>query len=366
MSGAATPVETFRTTHATIALSYLDGRIDGLERFAARGEMENRAWLELIDLVTLRAQTLGRIADYERASLLAEQRTEVAPGDELAFLSRARTRASLHRFAEAMVDLDLAAALGLAGREIEVDKAAILQAVGRYAEAMAIRRCIADNSPDFEAAAGLASLYADIGDTDAAERWFDESSRRYRSVSPFALAQLEFQRGHMWMSHDPVQAHRWLLAAWQRLPCYAQAEGHLAEVEEALGDRNAAIARLERLAAESDDPDFAAELARVLWDAGRRSESAQWRGYAEKRYETLIAWAPAAFADHGARFWLSVGGEPGKALALARLNLEVRDTPKARRLFDAALAACGGGVYPSRESHLPIAAGPSRMAPVED
>ena len=341
MNVAANPVEANRTTHATIALSHLDGQIDGLERFAARGEMENRAWVGLIHLLTLRAQILGRIADYERASLLAEQRTEVAPVDGLAFLSRARTRASLHRFAEAMADLDHAAQLGEAGREIEVEKAAILQAVGRYAEAMTICRGIADTSPDFEAAAGLASLYADIGDTDAAEQWFDESSLRYRSVSPFALAQLEFQRGHMWMAHDPKQARRWLLAAWQRLPCYVQAEGHLAEVEEALGDRNAALLRLERLAAESDDPDFAAELARVLWNAGRHSESAQWRAYAEKRYETLIARAPAAFADHGARFWLSVGGDPGRALALARLNLEVRDTPKARRLFDAAMAACG-------------------------
>jgi tetratricopeptide (TPR) repeat protein len=239
-----------------------------------------------------------------------------------------------------MADLDHAVERGVTEREIEVDKATILQAVGRYTEAMAIRRRIAYASPDFESAAGMASLYADIGDTDAAEKWFGESSRRYRSVSPFALAQLEFQRGHMWMAHDPARARRWLLAAWQRLPCYAQAEGHLAEVEEALGDRKTAIARLERLAAESDDPDFAAELARVLRDAGRHSESAQWRTYAEHRYETLIAWAPAAFADHGARFWLSVGGEPGRALALARLNLEVRNTPRARRLFDAAQAAC--------------------------
>ncbi|TPL02540.1 hypothetical protein FJ938_19000 [Mesorhizobium sp. B2-4-14] len=341
MNVATNPVEAIRTTHATIALSHLDGQIDGLERFAAHGEMEDRAWVALVDLITLRAQILGRIADYERASLLAEQRAEVAPGDRLAFLCRARSRASLHRFAEAMTDLEHAAELGQTGREIEVDKAAVLQAVGRYAEALSIRRRIADDFGDFEAAAGLASLYADIGDTDAAEQWFDESRLRYRSVSPFALAQLEFQRGHMWMALDPEQARPWLLAAWQRLPCFAQAEGHLAEVEEALGDCNAAIARLERLAAESDDPDFAAELARVLWNAGRHSESARWRTYAEKRYDTLIAWAPAAFADHGARFWLSVGGEPGRALALARLNLEVRDTPKARRLFDAAMAACG-------------------------
>jgi hypothetical protein len=137
---------------------------------------------------------------------------------------------------------------------------------------------------------------------------------------------------------DLGRAHGWLVAALRRLPCYAQAEGHLAEVEYALGDEDAAITRLSRLAAEADDPDYAAELARILRDIGREEEADAWRARAEARYEELIARHLAAFADHAARFWLSSGDNPSKALDLARFNLAIRDTPQARRLLDACVA----------------------------
>jgi tetratricopeptide (TPR) repeat protein len=328
-----------RTTAGAIALSNLEAEIDGLERRAAGGDLASQPWARLVDLVMLRAQIVGRIADYEYASILAERRAGEAPEDALAVLSRSRTRGSLHRFAEAVADLDVARGLGLSGRELDAARAGMLQAVGRYDEAMSIRRG-AEVTPDFESAAGLASLYADLGDIEAAEQWFSESYQRYRSVSPFAVAQLEFQRGHMWLGKgDLERAHDWFLAAWRRVPAFAQAEGHLAEVEHALGLREAPIARLLRLAGGADDPDYAGELASMLQGAGRDGEAAYWRALAEKRYENLIARHPAAFADHAARFWLSIGDAPEKAVGLARLNLAVRDTPAARSLLQDALMA---------------------------
>ena len=115
----------------------------GLSCRASSGDLASHAWCELIDLITLRAQILGRIADYERASELAEQRALDAPADGLAFLARARTRASLHRFDEALADLDTAERLGT-DLGLEAERAAILQAVGRYDEAMALRRKAAE------------------------------------------------------------------------------------------------------------------------------------------------------------------------------------------------------------------------------
>ena len=53
------------------------------------------------------------------------------------------------------------------------------------------------------------------------------------------------------------------------MPAYAQAQGHLAEVEAELGEIDSAISRLHSLAASSDDPDYAAQLARILGDVGR-------------------------------------------------------------------------------------------------
>jgi tetratricopeptide (TPR) repeat protein len=328
-----------RTTDGTIALSNLEAQIDGLELCASHGDLASQAWCDLIDLVTLRGQILGRIADYERASALAEQRALDTPDDGIAFLARARTRASLHRFDEALADLDTADRLG-ADLGPAAERAAILQAVGRYDEAMALRRNAADCHADFESLAGLASLHAELGEIAAAETWFDESCRRFRSVSPFPIAQLEFQRGHMWLGHGDLNcARHWFEAAWRRLPAYAQAEGHLAEVEYELGDRNGAVARLRRLASGADDPDYAAQIARMLAEIGEVDEANLWCRHAEERYEQIVARHPAAFADHAAEFWLYVGGNPHRALSLAMLNLETRVTPRANLLVSNARAA---------------------------
>ncbi len=329
-----------RTTHASIAMMQLHGQIEGLEQRSARGEMLSDDWATLVDLLVLRAQIVGRIADYEHAAQIAELRAIEAPEDGAALLSRARTRSSLHRFAEAEIDCKHAAKLGAPTRQVDAAIAALHQATGRYEEALATYRRLEDEKPDFESAGNIASLLAEMGERSAAEHWFETSCERYRSVSPFAIAQLEFQRGHMWFSMDRNRARHWFLTATRRLPCYAHAEGHLAELEFALGDADVAIARLERLAAAADDPDYASELSLMLREMGREAEAISWRNHAEKRYEDLIARHPAAYADHGARFWLHVGGNPKKALDLALLNLAVRDTPRARNIVAAAQGAC--------------------------
>ena len=333
-----------RTTDGTIALVNLDAQIESLERQAARGRLLSRWSADLVDRLTLRGQILGCIADCERAAALAEQLACQASTDGLAFLARARMRAWLHRFEEALADLDIAERLGLAGAEVAAERAAIFQAVGRYDEAMALRRAALARRADFETLGALAALHSERGEIDAAERLFGESRERFRGVSPFGLAQLDFQRGHMWQEQgDLGHAREWLTSAWFRLPAYAQAEGHLAEVEAVLGEREVAIARLTRLAGASDDPDYASQLSRVLGQAGRLDEAGIWRARAEVRYDELVARHPAAFADHSAEFWLTVGGDAHRALGLAKQNFAVRQTPRARALLSRALLACENG-----------------------
>ncbi|WP_404926179.1 tetratricopeptide repeat protein [Mesorhizobium sp. ORM16] len=337
------PAMSIRTTNGSIALLNLNAQVDGLELHAARGRLTGRSWMELVDLLVLRAQITGCIADYERTIAIAEQRVRDAPADPTTFLSRARAWGCLHRFDESLADLDAAERLGAAGRDLAPERAAIFQAVGRYDEAMVLRRAAFEQRADFETCAGLASLHAELGETAAAEELFEESQALFRGVSPFPLAQLEFQRGHMWHEHgDLARAREWYTAAWRRLPAFAHAEGHLAEVEAAMGERDGAIARLQRLAAASDDPDYAAQLANILGDAGRIEDAHVWRVRAEERYDALVAKHPAAFADHASEFWASAGGNPERAIALAKLNLEIRRTPRAHALFSRAIAACAG------------------------
>jgi hypothetical protein len=93
-----------------------------------------------------------------------------------------------------------------------------------------------------------------------------------------------------------------------------------------------AIALLRPLAASSDDPEYAAQLARVLAEVGQPEEAHHWRAVAATRYDELMARYPAAFADHAAEFWLTVGNDVQQGLRLAVKNLELRQTPRAYEL----------------------------------
>jgi tetratricopeptide (TPR) repeat protein len=263
-----------------------------------------------------------------------------AADDGTAFVARARTRAVFHRFADALADVDRAARLSLDAATTNRERAAIFQAVGRYDEALAIREEAADRRARFEDVAALVGLCAERGDIDAAEQWYAESRRRYRGVSPFPLALLDFQLGLMWMSEGRLDAARRSFDdARRRVPAYAPAQGHLAEVEAELGEITSAMTRLYPLAVSSDDPDYAAQLSRILGDAGRGHESRHWGRLAAARYDELVARHPEAFADHAAEFWLAAGAHPDKVLRLARMNVEVRKTPRAYALLAQALAA---------------------------
>jgi tetratricopeptide (TPR) repeat protein len=321
------------TTAGVIALGNLEARIDGQVSRATGGQLTVSERAELVELIALRGYVLGCIADYERAAAMADELVREVPSDARSFVARARTRGVFHRFAPALTDLDTAGALGGDLVEIDAERAATYQALGRYDEALAIRRLAVDGHADFSALAALAGLYSERGEMDEAERWFTAATPCYRRTSPFPLAMLELQRGRLWMEHDDLRrARAWCEAATRRLPAYVPAQGHLAELEAALGETAPAIARLRPLALTSDDPDYATQLARILRDAGQTEEAQSWRGTAEARYGELLVRHQDAFADHAAEFWLTVGGDRERALCLARQNLLLRQTPRARAL----------------------------------
>ena len=275
----------------------------------------------LVDLLILRGDVLGRIADYEQAMGLAELLVCAAPDDGAAWLARARTRATFHRFAKALADLDAAGRCGADQATLDAERAAILQAVGCYAEALVLRRTAAERRPDFTTLGALAVLEAEGGEVAQAERLFTEARRRYRGVSPFPVASLDFRRGLMWLGQRDLHTARALFdVAVQRVPAYAPALGQLAGVDAALGASDAAINRLRPLAASSDDPEYAASLASVLSDAGQPVEAEQWRMSAAARYDELVVRHPEAFVDHAAEFWLTVGGDSAKGAPAGSWN----------------------------------------------
>jgi tetratricopeptide (TPR) repeat protein len=325
------------TTAGHIALVNLDARIGAQLARATPGWVNAAERAELVELIALRGHVLGNIADAERAAAMADELVRQVPSDARSFLARARIRGVFHRFASALKDLDRAAYLGGNCVELDAERAAIYQALGRYDDALAIRRLAAHTHADFSTLAALAAVYGERGEMDEAERWFSAATRCYRGTSPFPLAIMEFQRGHLWMQHDDRRrARAWCHAAVRRIPAYVPAQGHLAELEAALGETAAAIVRLRQLAYASDDPDYATQLARMLANTGQGEEAHTWRAKAEARYDELLVRHQEAFADHAAEFWLTVGGDPQRALWCAQQNLSLRNTSRARALVQRA------------------------------
>ena len=318
-----------RTTSGVVAVTNLQAQIDGLAARLAGARLGRAPTVAdcavLIDLLLLHGHVLGRIADYERAAELAEALARDAPDDASARLARARTLATLHRFTEALADLDAAQRCGADPAVLDGERAANLAAVG---EALVLRRRAAGHRRDFTTIGALAVLEGERGNTTEAERLLTEARTRYRGVSPFPVASLDYRRGLMWLgAGDLPAAGAWFDAAITRVPAYAPALGHRAEVDAALGDRGRAIDRLRPLAVSSDDPEYAATLARVLGDAGHAREAERWRLSAAARYDELVRRHPEAFADHATAFWLTVGRDRPEGPDLARRHYASRPSP---------------------------------------
>jgi len=327
------------TTSGYIAMVNLQAQIDGFEKRAAE-RLSVAEETGLIELVALRGHILGRITDYELAEERAEELCRKNPNDGTAYLARARSRARFHRFDEALGDLDTAERLGADPEPVDHERATIFQAIGQFDEALARFRRTETGENEFACSGTVAVFYAEQGNPEQAEEFFEKSQRAYWGVSPIPLALLEFQRGHMWMAQRYLdRARTWFQKAVDRLPEFAPAQGHLAEVEALCGETDSAITRLIPLTTSSDDPDYTAALAKILQAVGRVEEGTRWTTKAAARYDELLRQHPEAFADHAAAFWLE-SGDPRRALELAQKNLEIRRTPRAQRLVARAASAC--------------------------
>jgi tetratricopeptide (TPR) repeat protein len=327
------------TTAPSIAINNLEGELIAAQQMLDRDPRSLGALVGLTSIHLLRGKLYGRLAEYDLAATMAERAVASWPREPKAWLARAAVRSRLHDFKGALADLDRAEKLGGDESSVEVmqRRASILQATGKLAQARPTIEKLARMLPSVQSIGTLATLDADAGDTEKAEREFRDALDHFREVSPFPLVWLWLQQANLWEAEgSPARAGELLAAAHDRLPADASVTSHLAGAEAARGDRARAIALLRPLAASSDDPEYAAQLAQLLGDS---DEAMQLRMRASRGYDDLLARHPAAFADHAARFFLSSQTELPRALQLAELNLRVRQTAEAYALVtEAALA----------------------------
>ena len=326
------------TTSGTIAFGNLEAQIRGIDEALARDPKNIDRRLSLVELITSRGTYTARVADYERAARIADELVRDAPEKPEVYLARAGARAALHRFADAGADLDEATRLSARASSLRSQRASILEAQGRLEEALALRRAAREGRKSILTLGSEAALLGEMGRFDEAAPLFREASTSYRDVSPLPVAWLFFQEGLMWeRAGQEDRAKAFFAAAYERLPAYAHAASHLAQLETPAR----AVELLAPIVATADDPEFELILGRRLQDGGREAEAAVHIARVRDRYDELVKQHPAAFADHAGWFWLDEGKDPKKALALAKTNLEVRRTEKAYEL--ALLAAIAAG-----------------------
>ena len=154
-----------------------------------------------------------------------------------------------------------ALAAGHPAREVDVERAALLQATGRYREALALRERLAKEDPGIHTLGALASLLAEMDRWAAAEVSYAAALDADTGVSPLPCGQLLFEWGVSAMRRGDLDRAEALFAELDAiLPQHVPGRGHRAEVALARGQLDVALALITPLLEISDDPEYRATL----------------------------------------------------------------------------------------------------------
>lgn len=326
-----------RYTSGRIAVANLSASIKSLElRRVKHRTFEDQ--LALSKFLFLRGDLLGRIMDHDRAELVAKKSIAFSPDIASTLYIRARLAERFHRFEEANALLDQALAAGHPKDEIDVEKAALLQATGQHKEALVLRERLAKDNPSIQTLGALATLLAEMDQWAAAEISYEVALDADESTSPIPCSQLLFEWGVSAMRRgDLDRAEAIFVELDAILPQHVPGRGHRAEVALARGQLNFAGALITPLLEISDDPEYRATYAEILAARGKAEAAASEAERAAAGYDVLLARRPEAYADHAAAFFMGVGNRPQLAVDLALANRRLRDTPRSRSLLARAL-----------------------------
>ena len=330
-----TPSHTARTTSYQMAVRNHDKQTADTERRLKLKPGDLGIMSKLVGQLQTSSSRLGRLEALDRIVALGEEAVQKHPGDAEAYLLRARTRGAVHRFPEALADLDKAEELGTDPEQTVLSRATIQLGLGNYDEALKLANAALEQRQTSTTLTIVAAVLGRMGKLDEAEKRFTEADRSYVGVNPFQLAWIYFEWGSMYdRAGKPDEAKARYRAAVERLPGYAHAAGHLA----AMTSRSEAKALLEPITRTSDDPEYVANLAAIM-NAEDPGSGKVKMSEATARYASLMKKHPLAFADHAGWFYLDAVGKIDEAVEVAEMNLEARKVPEAYELLVASLVA---------------------------
>ena len=182
---------------ARIAVANLSALIDSLELRRRRRCRPFEDLMRCRRSLFLRGDLFGRIVDHDRAESVANE--------AIALSSDAATRA-LHpargfrgpfpsvRGSEARFSIERSRP-DIHRREIDIERAALLQATGRYEDALVLREKSAKVNPGIQTLGALASLLAEMGRWVAAENSYAAALDADNGVSPLPCSQAAVRMG---------------------------------------------------------------------------------------------------------------------------------------------------------------------------
>ncbi len=287
------------TTDGDVALRNLDAGIATLGRAYAAQPTESRL-TGLVGAYLRRARFTGSVTDLAAADDLTHTAIRAPHASAAVWLARARVLGTLHRFEDSNEAIAAASALG--GENSEVEAQRITNALAEHGATDALTQraaALVSRAPTFAHRNLLAAVLAKAGEFEEADRLYERAAEGYRDVSPFPIAYSLFARGVMWAesAHRPERARPLYEEAVRRLPGYVRAQVHLAELEAAGDELDAAIDRLEPFVTASDDPEPEAVLGELLLDRDPERAAAH-AAAARERYRVLLGQYPLAFAHH--------------------------------------------------------------------
>jgi tetratricopeptide (TPR) repeat protein len=281
-----------RYTSGRIAVANLLALIDSFE-FRRVGGATFEDLVALSKFLFLRGELLGRIADHDRAELVANEAIALSPDTASALYIRARLAERFHRFAEANAILDQALAAGYPRQAVDLEKAALLQAMGQYEEALVLRERLAKDNPKIHALGSLATLLAEMDQWSAAEECYAAALDTDEGTSPIPCSQLLFEWGVSAMRRGDLDRAETIFGELDAiLPQHVPGRGHRAEVALARGKLEVAEALITPLLVIADDPEYRATHAEILAARGDSITAISEAQRAAAAYERLLARRP--------------------------------------------------------------------------
>lgn len=284
--------------------------------------------------------------DLAHAGAVLETAQSLAPANSGPLQSKAVFAMMAHRLSDAELALD------------QIDTWAVPPSAAERAEIAGLRGDIAFFRGDmklarrqYDAATAIvgqngspyrqARLAKATGDFDNAAAYFAQASIRPADITPLAHANTALQIGAVELARGNYpEANEWFATADRIFPGYWLFEAHVAQGKALAGDLPGAIADMRHIARRAPSVEVIDALAMLLRANGDAAESRMWAQSSADLWAQRMKAAAEAAIGHALEHEL-VFGTPGRALELARRNLEWRPYGESRILLASALLMNG-------------------------